>query len=520
MPTPRREGAPLQQISLVMPAFKGLNKQAETSVLGPEWATIATDAIFDTSGRIAARQGFNNITSTPMSGTPVVEQIFEMVRLDGTTQIISAAGGKLWRDTSVPTDITGSATVPANNWQFLNFAGVCIGVQQGATPIRYDGSTSFANLTVSDGGTIPVGNCGVVHSGRLWIAAGDKHTIAYSGLLNENHWASGASGAGTVDMTSVWPGGTDEITALAFFSGMMVVFGKNRIVLFGDGTGSVNGINPNNMFVTDTVVGTGCIARDSVQTIDGGDLLFLSAQGICSLSRLLVAKSNPIENISKNNRDYLNGLVQGGDRNKIRSVYSPENSFYLLSIPDIGVAMYFNTLTRLDDGTLRTTQWTLSPRSIVRRLTGEVYMGLTTGAGGKIGQYSGFQDNGVSYRFDYTSGWMDAGSDFSQYLKLLKEFIAIVWITASADVAIKWGLDFNSTFSTQAISLTSSGSSEWGIMEWGIDEWSGGVALRNISLPVSGSGQYFRLGAQATINGSAFAMQQVNLYAKIGRMAK
>lgn len=502
-----------------MPAFKGLNKQAETSVLGPEWATVATDCIFDTSGRIAARMGFTNVTSTPMASTPTVEQIFELVKLDGSTQIISAAGNKLWRGVSVPADITGTATVTANNWQFLNFAGVAIGVQQGATPVRYDGSTAFANLTVSDGGSLPKGNCGVVHSGRLWIADSDKQTIKYSGLLDETHWNTGASGAGSIDMTSVWPGGVDEITALAFFSGMMVVFGKNRIVLFGDGQGSALGVDPANIFVTDTVMGTGCIARDSVQTIDNGDLLFLASQGVCSLARLLIAKSNPIDNVSKNNRDFLNGLVLGADKSQIRSCYSPENSFYLLSIPSVSTALYFNTLSRLDDGTLRTTQWTLNPRGVCRALDGTVYMSLPSGAGGKIGTYSNFQDNGVSYVFDYVSGWMDAGEDYSSYLKLLKEFLAIVWITASADMAVKWGLDFSSDFNSQAISLTSSGASEWGIMEWGIDEWSGGLALRNVSLPVSGSGQYFRLGTQATINGSAFAMQQINLYAKIGRMA-
>jgi len=527
MPIPRKEGANLSQINLVMPASLGLNKQAETNILGPEWATQATNAIFDTSGRLAARQGWFNQTTSPISGNPITSQIFELVKKDGTTQIISSANGKLYLGVSTPTDITGTATTTAgNNWQFINAFGSVYGVQQGAVPIVYNGTTSFANLSAASG-TLPQGNCGVFHSGRLWIAGSDLQTIQYSALLDPTKWAT-ADGAGSIDMTSVWPGSTDQIVALAFYNGKMFVFGKNRIVIWADNQGSALGLNPNNMYVYDTVIGTGCIARDSVQQIEGGDILFLSAQGLESIARLVVYKSNPLDNPSKHIRDYLRQNFVTATTSSIRSVYSPENAFYLLSIPSSSVTFCFSTQFPNQDGSLRVTEWSnFVPTAMCRAIDGTLYatLGTTTGftsaqVGGQIGIYSGYQDAGMSYTLNYLSGWMDGGQDVNNYLKLLKSITALMWVSNSASLNINWGFDFDPNLNSFPISLSSTGSSEWGLMEYGLDEWSGGQSLTDCIAPCGGSGQFFRVGASSAINGQSFALQQFNVYAKIGRMAR
>jgi hypothetical protein len=518
MPTPRRSGAPLGQISFVTPGALGLNKQTETTILGPEWATAATNAIFDSASRLAARQGWLNQTTTPMTGTPVVEQLHELVREDGTTQVLSAAGLKIWRDVSVPTDITGTATVTVgNNWQFVNYNGLCLGFQHGEQPIVYNGSTTFADV-VAASGTAPTGNCAVVHSGRVWASDTDKQTIKYSALLDHTHWATGA---GFIDMTSVWPQGTDEIVALSFFNNRMVVFGKNKIVFFSDGEGFPLGLNPSTIQVSDTIVGVGCIARDSVQQIEGGDVLFLSAQGVQSLGRLIQERSNPINNVTANVRDYLTNLTLTETPGLVRSVYSPENSFYLLSLPSSGVSFCIDTTSRLQDGSMRVTEWSnMVPRALLRTIGGILYITLKTGAGGKIGRYTGYTDNGSPYSFDFSSAWLDLGQDAAQYLKILKNISATFWISAGASVAVKWDFDFEGSFSSRTATLLAPGTAEWGIMEWGLFEWGGGVALRHVSIPCSGTGQHIRVGAQTAINGSSFAIQQLNLFTKIGRIAK
>lgn len=519
MPTPKREGAPLQQITLTVPASNGLNTQASTEVLGPSWATTALNAVFDTAGRLAARQGWNNLTSTPMFAAPAISQIFELVRRDGSTQIISAAGHALWRDASVPTNISGSATVAADNWQFVNFFGNCVGFQQGQTPVIYNGSTTFSNLAATDGGTVPTGNCAIVHSGRIWACDSDQQTIRYSGLLDQTKWATG-SGAGNIDMDSVWPQGQDVVVAMAFFNGSFIIFGKNKIIIYQDGSGSPLGINPATMVVTDSIVGVGCIARDSIQQVEGGDILFLSSSGVQSLRRLVIEKSNPMNNVSKHVRDYLNGLVAGVDPNSIRSIYSPEAAIYLLSLPTLSEAFAFSTISPLQDGAYRVTEWTgFTPSAGTRSLNGTLYAALPT-IGGKIGSYSGYQDNSSNYSFNFVSGWMDFGEDLASYLKIFKSIACFFWVSSNADMQINWGFDFDSSLQSAPTTLTSAGASQWGQSQYNIDQWSGGIALKDITFPVSGSGQFMRVGAQANINGSAFAVQQLNLYVKIGRMAK
>lgn len=514
MPTPRRGGAPLITIPLVTPAFKGLNKQAETSILGPEWATVATNAVFDSSGRLAARKGWANATASPMSGTPTIEQIHEQIFEDGTTALISAAGSKLWSGVSSPSDVTGTATVTVgNNWQFVNYNGRVLGFQQGEAPI--DRTTgNFADL-VAASGSVPTGNCAVTHSGRIWAADADKQVIKYCALLDQTHWLTGA---GSIDMSSVWPHGTDEITALAMYNGQMVVFGKNKVVLFGDGQGSALGIDPANIYVVDTIVGTGCIARDSVQQVEGGDLLFLSAQGVQSLGRLIQEKSNPIRNVSANVRDYLTTLVAAETASKIRSTYSPINSFYLLTLPTVSEVFCFDTSARMEDGTFRVTEWTTSYTALANAVSGTLYTALT-GVGGKIGTYATSADNGVQYLFDYVSAWLDLGPEAAQYVKILKNITALVYISLGATVFLKWDLDFQGDFDFRAASVPTVGISEWNVMEWGLGEWSGGLSLRSLGSPASGNGQYIRVGAQILLAGDV-SLQQITLYTKIGRLAK
>lgn len=520
MPVPRRSGAPLQQISIVQPAARGLNKQMATTILGPEWAVTASNAIFDTSARLAARQGWLNQTTTPITGTPSISQLHELVKLDGTTQVISAANNHLYLGISAPADITGTATVTANNWQFINFNGKCYGFQQGVTPVVYDGATSFANLVATDAGTVPNGNCAIVHSGRIWATNADRQTISYSALLDPTKWAT-ASGAGVVDMTSVWPGDMDTIQAMAFYNGRMIVWGKNRIVIFGDSTGSPLGINPNNLYVVDTVIGVGCVARDSVQQIEGGDILFLSASGLESLQRVVIEKSNPLTNLSRNVRDYLALNLVGADLSQLRSVYSPENAFYLLSIPTSGIVFCFSTILRMEDGSLRVTEWNnFVPTAMFRSLDTNVYASLGAATGGKIGKYSGYQDIGNSYTFQYQSGWMNAGDEIAQYFKILKSVSALLYTSASTNITFNWAFDFVPPNYSQGIVLSSPGASDWNIMQYGIDGWSGGLALQDLVIATQGYGQYIQIGVQASINGADVALQQFNLYAKIGRMAR
>lgn len=520
MPTPRAHGGTfVQPISLVAPANMGLNKQSESSILGPSWCTSALNCIFDASGRLASRKGWSNKTSAAASGTPLFEQLHEYIRENTTSTFIASGGLKLWTGLSTWTDITGTATVTVgNNWQFINFNDKILGFQQGEKPIRYTGTGSFADMTEA-AGTAPQGNCALAAFGRVWAADSDHQTIKYSTLLDETTWSGGT--AGNIDMSSVWPNGMDEIVALAVYNGLFVVFGRNTIIIWQDPGGGALGIDPAQMGVIDTIVGVGCIARDSVQQIDSGDLLFLSASGVQSLSRLIQEKSNPIDNVSKNIRDYLNNYVANETPSKIRSVFSPEESFYLLSLPTAGKVFCFDTFSRLEDGTFRVTEWDhLVPNGMLRTKGGLTYFSVNTaGNKGKIGQYSGYTDPDGPYTFDYRSAWLDLGEDASQYLKIAKNLGAIIFISSSSTVLVKWAFDFRDDFNSRVKSFNAAGASEWNVMEWGLGEWSGGLSLRTFHIPMNGTGQYVRLGMQSDISGSALALQSMKLLVKVGRLA-
>ena len=519
MPITPRSGAQLVPISLVTPGFNGLNKQNEATILGVTWATEANNCAFDGSGRLCARNGWATQTSSPISGTPTITGIFEQIKLDGTTQIIlSASNHKLYLGVSTPTDITGTATVTADDWQFVNYNGKVYGVQQGMTPIVYDGSTSFANLTAATG-TLPTGNCALAFSGRLWISDSNKQSIKYSALLDATKWAT-ADGAGSFDFTSVWPNGSDEIVALATFNKALVVFGKNSIILLTDGNASAKGIDPNTMYVYDMVNSVGCIARDSVSEVEGTDLLFLSKVGVQSLQKLVITKSNPLFNISGNNRDYMVSIITNETSIRIKGKYSPYNSMYVLSCPGSGLAFYFNTKNKLDDGTYPMTTWdTMIPYAMCAAQNGTFYISLAA-VGGQVGAYTGYLDNGAVINMSYASGWIDLGQDVAQYLKILKTLTATVFTTAAINISLKWDIDFSGNFKSVSVATGDSTSSEWGIMEWGTDEWSGGLALTKVGISTTGTGQYFRVGISAAINNSQFAMQQMNMFTKIGRLAK
>jgi hypothetical protein len=518
MPQPRRHGgAELLHIPLVVPGFKGLNKQQAGSTLGPEWATVLLNAAIDDSGRVAARKGWGAVTTSAL-GSAIVQAI-EYIKSDATTALIVSTATTLHssvNDGASFSDITGTASFTDGNWQFHNFNNQIIGVQAGKAPIRYTGTGSFAHLTDVNA---PKGGVSLSAFGRMWISGADGHTLYYSALLDATDWTS--SDSGTLDLWNVWPG-NDQITALASFNGTLIVFGKNSIVFYTDGAGSALGFDPIQAYVSDVVRGTGCIARDSIQEVDG-DLWFLSENGLQSLGRLVTQKSNPLDNLSKPVQDFLSAYVSAADLTLLRSAYSPRDRVFLLSLPSVGttesgVAFGFDTRGRLEDGSARCIgTWTLVPTAMIVRRNGKFLM-ARKGSVGKLGQYITGLDDASSYSFEYNSGWIDLTQQ--GLLLMPKRYEGVFFSDSTIDVNFKWAFDFSSSFlsKTKAFTGTASGG-EWGADEWGEAEFGGGVLLREGQVPARGTGQYIQLGISAIISNTTLAVQKLTLFAKVGRLS-
>lgn len=505
--------APLTPTTFIGPGLAGLNKQQSGSILGPEWAIEARNGIFDDANRLASREGWLAVTGTPLGGNPNIEQIFEH-KGSANNQVVSAANNNLYSGTTTLSSILGAIVPTANNWKFVQFGDYVYGLQTGHPLIRWNGVGNFAAVTASSG-TVPTGNELLSAFGRLWGVNADRVTIQYSGLLDGAAWAAG--GAGSIDLTSVWPT-ADEIVALAAFNAYLVIFGKRNIILMGDGSGSSLGINPANIYVVDMVPGIGCIARDSVQNIDGDDLIFLSSSGVFSLRRVVEERSNPLRDVSANVRDYLITKVNAATMSQIRSVYVPKKGLYLLLLPTANSIFAFSTKLLLPDGTWRVTEWdNFFPRSLACLEDGST---LYSGSVGRIFQYSGQQDNGTAFRYVYRSGWMNMGDEVANRIKILKRLASIIFVSGSTSLVFKWAYDFSSNM-TSLIRNTafSSTGGEWGLGEWGLAEFGGSLGLREFEIPTSGSGQFIQVGLEAEISSDFIALQQMQLFAKTGRLA-
>lgn len=507
----------LQPIDLVTPGFRGLNTTQAGSILSPVYCTQADNAVIDSTGRLAARDGVTDITTTPISPAATIRTLHEYMDEDGDVMTIIAWDGGISNNTADPEagDISGAVTDSDGIWRFQNFNNLVLGFQQGKTPIVYNGSGTFSTIVPSSG-TAPTGEVALAAFGRVWGVASDNQTIKYSATLDHLDW--GGAGAGQIDMSNIWVNGTDVVKGLSAFNGMLVVFGKRHIVFLGDGNFGVLGISPNDMSVIDIITGTGLITQYSIQPIGKTDLLFLSPEGVQSLKRIVQEKSNPISTLTKYVRDDLLGGVRQEDPREIRSTYNPDLAAYVLSLPTAGVSWILDQRTRWvdDDGQelCTVTKWLIAPTALETLDNDDMLLSI---ADGYVSEYAGSDDRGETFRFVYKSPWLDLGEQVANYLKILKRLGAILFVTASTTIVFKWAVDFKEDFRSTFETVEGDASSEWGEAEFNDDEFGGGLALRIIKKPARHKGQYYRLGIEADVQGE-FALQQSELFAKIGRL--
>jgi hypothetical protein len=238
-------------------------------------------------------------------------------------------------------------TITASNWQCASLNGITYFFQSGHNPLIYDpavSTTTYRRVSEKTGytGTVPSGNICISAYGRLWIANSttDKTTVTFSDLLSGHIYTGGTSG--TLNINNVWPNGADEITGLAAHNGFLFIFGKRQILVYSGATA------PSSMALSDTVIGIGCISRDSIQPTNT-DVVFLSNSGVRSVLRTIQEKSAPFRDLSKNVRNDLSELLQSENLNSIKAVYSEVNAFYLLTLPTAKVVYVFDTRGQLQD---------------------------------------------------------------------------------------------------------------------------------------------------------------------------
>ncbi len=511
--------ATLDPVTFPSPGFLGLNKEARQTLLPPAWATEAQNAVLDSAGRIAARKGWSLQTTNAISGSPLIESLHEFLQNSGTSILVAGANSKLWHSVDNGTnwvDVTGALSPTANKWQFVNFNGRVFGAQAGNPLIAKTTTGNFAAQTASSG-VIPANPVAILAAfGRLWCLESDLQTVKYSALLDETLWAT-ADGAGTINLKQLWTQGTDQGVGFGAFGSTLVVFGKRHIFLYTDGRGSDRGLDPATMYIADTIEGQGLAARDSVQTIGEGDLAWLGQSGVRFISRVLQEQAAQLEDATANSQSYVIGTALDASVNstEIRSLYSPENKFYLLSIPDAANTLCVDMRKPLEDGTHRLTEWTgFAPGSMCRRVNGDVLFGWS----GVVGKYDGYLDNASTYRFVFRSGWIDQG-EANAVIKIPKRLKVLAYSPAAMTVTLKWFFDFKRYLHYAQATLVGDAADEYDVGEYGIAQYSSALAQRDVTVPMDGSGQYILVGIEATINDQPFAVQSMTIYQMAGRLA-
>jgi hypothetical protein len=533
MPTPRQHGgAELIPIPLASPGFRGLNTELNAAVLTPDWATEAMNALMDSAGRLAVRRGWKiqTLDIDPVGG--FLNKLHEYRSSSGeSVMITSDSGGSIWTGVEEMTYLLSNEGSP--DWidhTLLNFNNRLIAIS--ATLGAYTGDDSVLDELLAVSGTLPDGDVATSAFGRVWWT--DSTGIKYSALLDETRWDE-EDGAGYIEMLHVWPNGVDQVVAIAQLNASLVVFGTRQIVFFQDGSGSTLGLDPLNMYVADTIEGVGIVNRRAFVPVDG-DLWFMSRQGLQSLGRLVAERSNPLNNISTNVQSAiladLNDLQNADTLQLIRLRYLPSLKVVLLLFPkfsnDVSTTntWVFDTRLRMEDGTYRVTQWNAPIVDVWETATGTKYALLWDEAG--ISTYGTFLDNGTSYNFRYRSGWLSVAEP---YIKILKRFAVLARMESNTAVDYFWAFDFSTQPFEASVALPGAPVTEWGIGEWtgfrdpenvlapgDVAQWSGGNLLITTQVPTQGTGQYIQVGLELPSISASYALQQINLFMKLGRM--
>ena len=497
---------PLRPVSVMAPGFRGLNKQSSSVDLEAAWALEATNCILDSQGRIASRKGWSAVTESSL-GSYDIEALGEYLKIDGTTQVISAANNNLYLGTTTLTS-KYSTSVTANRWQMVNFNNYLWCFQTAHNPLRWDGTTmALVSGTTGATGTPPQAHCVLGAYGRLWAAnvATNKTIVYFSDTLGGNKWTGGASGS--LDVKSVWTNGMDSISALASFNGYLVIFGKKSILVYSGAT------NPAAMTLVEHIKGVGCIARDSVQDI-GTDILFLSDTGVRSLARTIQEKSMPLRDVSKNVMDdILYQITAQTDLEDIVSVYHEQERFYLLNFPQSGTTFCFDVSKVLQDGSSPVTKWdAINPKAFLSSADKTLYLGQT----GVIAKYDTYKDNTSSYDMSYLTAWISFGEPHLQ--KILKRINFTVVGSSATTFTVKFAYDYSTSHFTQQQTVTGGTTYEYNVGEYNVAEFTSGIVIDEVTSTGKSTGKMIQTGIFSVVDGAELAIQKFDIYAKRGRM--
>ena len=502
---------PLQSINLVAPAFMGINTEDSPLALDTAFAEVADNAIIDRRGRLASRKGNSVLTSDKYwLGSDYIHKIHEFYDSAGNEVIFSTGNNLIFTGTTTLVNATpASYTITDNDWKIVNFNDHAYFFQRGYEPLVYSDAlgviTKMSDVHNAHVTASQYSNEVLAAYGRLFVVGNDTNDsiIYWSDLLIGHNFSSGSSGS--IDVSEAWPNGFDRVVALAAHNNFLIVFGENNIIVYSGAD------SPASMVIHDTVVGVGCVDRNSIQDI-GTDLLFLTPTGLRGLGRTIQEKSLPITDLSRNIKQELIANTLATTK-PVSTVYSPENYFYLLCFSDLSLVYCFDVRGTLENGSYKVTRWpSVDFKSFQRDRNGDVYIGCEDG----IGKYDNYKDNGKPYRFRYFSPGLTFGDPAK--IKMLKKIRPTLLGGNNSDIFLKWSYDFSTDTSSSTFRTSSDSPGFYGQSEYTDSDFSAeGVTISRNSLNTTGYGSVINVGLETDINGYSLSIQEMNVLALIGK---
>ena len=473
----------------------------------------------------------NTVYFGPTSGT-ADEGIYVVTVTSGSVFYFTSPSSETTSGNANCINILTTYTITEDNWQAVNMplgtgstaSAHAIWVQNGHLPLvmhklgvaphtHVDG---YGFQRLGDIATLPSPytvdtfkpSCALYAYGRLWVAnvgTSDTQTVYFTDLQDPSDWTTGT--AGSLDISAVIQTG-DPIVAMAEHNGFLVIFCKKHIVIYSGAK------DPATMTLQDVITNIGCVARDTVQSVAGTDIMFLSDTGVQSLLRLTQEKSLPLRDVSKNVRDELMSYVNGEVMEGIKGVYYPNDAMYLLALPVSKVTYCFDTRGVLENGAARATVWNqINPTAFCVMQDRSLYLGEV----GYIGKYNTYQDNGSTYRMVYFTNYFDL--DQATSLKFLKKLYLTAIGGSSQAMTVKWGFDYSELYQAGSLILPGQTSSYFNVDKYNEGKFSDGVDLVNTKTNLSGNGKVVQIGFETNINGNSLSIQKIDIFYASGKTA-
>ena len=194
------------------------------------------------------------------------------------------------------------------------------GVNPAAT---YDGTT-YTQITHANAPTDP--KFAAVFKNHMWLAGdpGEPHNVYFSAPTDETKWAP-ADGAGVINVGF-------PVVAIKPFRDSLFVFGTNNIK-------RIVGNNISDWQLQHVTDDLGCLASDSVIEI-GGDLIFLSQDGMRPISGTDKIGDVNLETLTKNIQSFISDVILTNDLDAVSSVIiRGKSQFRLFYSTESGAAL-------------------------------------------------------------------------------------------------------------------------------------------------------------------------------------